>query len=359
MKPTKQNQEASLNAGSDALSKMDELIKRRGEINQCIGDITKEIEDHFKKQNTLKSSMAGLKNDLLEIPVKGIPERDQQYYADKKQGLNDKLLQKEQEFEQAEVGYKKLNEKLIQLQTIELPACMVAICAEGVMEHQQRVKQATIAVNNIKAVIDSQNQFISKTRAAIPQMRNRQQERGNLLAEIALGNGVDDDLKNLDAAIAIDQESVNKATKDAGLLIENALATVSSLECKLDEAQAELNVLESITNEVNHRYFLGEAEKVATQYVNHALHLKELHQRLMGLNFVMYQYDQRGFVVPGAGEIKIPMYRLPQFEGFGNPGIGDWMMFDGERVANDQVTRAANAEKSRFDAILSGHYYSI
>lgn len=345
------------NTPADALTRMDELVKRREQINQRIAGIQSAYDETYADQQRLRTSMIDLKNHLLDIPVRGISKNDEQYYAEKKQVLDAKLQQAEQDFAQAEDERKKLDEELKQLQTIELPACMVAVCAEDVMEHQRQIKRATISVASIQAAIVSQNHLLAETRAAIPKASDRQQLRHNIMADIALGNASDDELKKLDAATAEDKKIVTAAENKAAPLIESAQATLSGLKHKLTAAHEALIALESKSSEVAHRYFMGEAGKAAAQYVNHAMHMKELYLRLIGLNWVTLQYDKRGFTVPYAGEIKIPMFRLPQFDGLGNPSRGDWMLLDGEKIINDQVAQAAKAEQARFDAILDGHVY--
>ena len=174
------------------------------------------------------------------------------------------------------------------------------------------------------------------------------------MADIALGTASDGELKILDAAITKGKEMVSAAENKAAPLIANAQATLSGLNRKLAAAQDELKLLESKSTEVAHRYFMGEAEKAAVQYINCALHMKELYLRLIGLNLVILPYDKRGLTIPHTGGIKIPMFHLPQFDGLFDPRNGHWMLFDGEKVTNDRIMQAANAEKLQFDNILNG-----
>jgi hypothetical protein len=78
--------------------------------------------------------------------------------------------------------------------------------------------------------------------------------------------------------------------------------------------------------------------------------------RLIGLNSVTLKHDRRGFIIPSAGDIKIPMFRLSQFEGIGNFSRGDCMVFDSERIMSDHVIQAAKAEQLRFDNVRKGQY---
>lgn len=336
---------------ADALARVDELVKRRGEINDRISDIQSEKNRIFTKRHNLQKTIFNLQDHL-----RGMPDDDQRHAA-ARQELTDKLFQARAEHAQNEDYQKQLDKEIEQLKFIELPACVVAVCAGDVMEHQQRVTQAALVVNNIQAAIDAQNQSIAEAKATIPLGTNRQQERHSLLADLALGNATDADLKKLDSVIAKEQLVVAEAMKQSAPLIENVKATVSGLERKLAAAQEELQNLELKSKEVAHRYYMGEAEKIAIQYVNAAMHLKELHLRLLGLDLIINKHDGSGIKCHGAKQIQIPMFKLPQFEGLGNPSIGDWTLLDGEKIYGDDAAQAAGAEKARFDAILDGHYY--
>lgn len=331
---------------ADTLSKMNELIGRKDEINERIQSIQSEFGSIFMKQSHLNSSIRELKNRLM-----GMPEKDAQYVT-ARQELDNKLQQQIQALAQTEDENKQLNEELNQLQLVELPACMVSIGAKDVIEHQHLVNQASGIVANIQAAIDSQNQFLEQTLAAIPKIADKQQERRNLLADIALGNACDADLKKLDAAIATEQKTVSDAKKEVAPLLDNARATVSGLGLKLETAKKTLNDLEAKSSEVEYRYFMGEAEKAGVQYVNAALQLKEQYFRLLGLNTILAKHDSRGINIPAAKTIQIPTFRLPQFEGLVSVGASN--LLDGDRIYSDHMIEAANTEKLRLVALLVG-----
>jgi len=133
---------------TDALDRMDELIKRRDEIDERIADIKSEYGVVISKQHRLQTAIFGL-NDRL----RGMPENDQRYAATR-QEIAAELEQVRMDFAQNEDHQKKLDVEIKQLQTIDLPACVVAVYAEDVMAHQQRVEQAALVVNNIQVAID-------------------------------------------------------------------------------------------------------------------------------------------------------------------------------------------------------------
>lgn len=332
----------------DALTRMDDLIKRGDAINERIAVIKREYGAIDAKRHPLRTTIFKLQDRL-----RGMPDDDKRY-TEARQELIAELDQARLDTAQNEEHHKKLDEELKQLQTIELPACMVSVCADDVMEHHQLVKQATHSVAEIQAVIDSQGKLIAASRAAIPKQIDRQQERHNLMADIALRNASEEDLKKLDADIAKDNKAIATAEKEASPLIENGKATISGLERKLAAAQETLNIIESRSSEVAHRYFIGEAEIAAVQYVNYALHMKELYLRLLGLDLIINKHDGIGIKFNGAKSIQIPLFRLPQFGGIGKPSAGEYALLDGDKIYLDHAQKAADTEKSRLDAILDG-----
>jgi len=335
------------NSPSDVLARMDELIERRSVINQRIADIKKEYGLIYSKRQQIQTVMFDLQNRL-----RGLPEKDNLYAE-----LTTKLEQVELDSVRNDEHSKRLDEEIAHLETVELPSCTITVCAEDVMEHHWQIKQALVVVKTIHVAIDLQNQLITKTKAAIPDITNRQQERYNLLADIVMDNAGEKDLMELDAVIAKEQNAVSAAEKKAGPVIENAKATVNGLERKLAAANAALHKLESKSSEVAHRYFMGEAEKVAVQYVNNALSLKEQHQRLLGLDFVLNKRDGYRIVYPGAKPIQIPLFQLPQFDGLGNPSSRERALLNGDQIYVDQIAQAADTEEARFKAIVAGHCY--
>lgn len=331
-------------ASHDMLLKMDESVNRKGEINQLVADKTSALSASFEKQAKLRIVIRELTDNIGQIP-------EEPNYDEKRQRLTAKLEQAQQEYNQAEIDQKTLNSEISRLQTVDLPACMTSICAEDVTEHHRRIAQAQSVINSIQKVINTQNKFIEDTTAAIPQAVNRQTERHSIMADIAMGNATEDDLKELDSLIDQDKNTVAAAKNKAEPLIANAKATLSGLSQKLVEAKNALAEIKSKSDDVSHRYFMGEAEKVATQYINLAQQIKVLHLRLLALNKASLNYDKRGFVIPGAGEINIPMFMLSPFDGLGRTHSHDWTLLNGARITNDRVMRATKDEYSQFDSL--------
>lgn len=332
----------------DALSNMDQLVKRKGEINARIGAINKEFGEIFMSQSRLNIAIREAHDHL-----RGCPENDQRY-AEKIQTLKAQLQKLSQDMRRSEERHKALNDELVQLQSIELPSCMANLSAEDVLEHHRRIGAATAEVGRIQSAINVQHQLIADAHTNLPNAVDRQDERHNLMAEIALGKASKDALEKLDAEIASDKKSISDAEKTVAPQIADAQATVAGLERKLATAQDALNTLESKTEEVTHRYYVGEAQKAAAQYVNHATELKRLHFLLLGLNSIISSHDGIGIVRHGIKPIHLPMFRLPQFDGVGCwPSNNQGMILDGDFIGyGDEIQDVANNERAKLDAIL-------
>lgn len=338
------------NSPSEALARMDGLIERRAAINKRIAEIKGEYGSVFANRHRFQTAIRDLMNRLG-----GMPENEKRF-VQTRQELTAELERVRADTALNEEHFQLLEAEILQLETVELPACMVTVCAEDVMAHHQQITQARSVVDGIQAAIEAQNQLIEKIKTAIPSAADRQQERYNLLADIAMGNADEKELKELDAVIAKEQKTVSDAEKKHEPMIENAKATVSGLQHKLTAAKAAHQALESKSSEVAQRYFMGEAEKAAVQYVNDALSLKIQHRRLLGLDLILKKHGGREIVYSGAKPIQIPLFRLPQFEGLAKPGTYDGALLNGEEIYyGNQITQAADAEEAQFNAIIAGH----
>jgi chromosome segregation ATPase len=339
---------ANTHNATDALSNMDELVKRREAINGRINEIKDDFGRIFMEQSRLNSAIRDVQDHL-----RGCPE-DNQRYAEKRQSLKDQLQKLRQDQQRSEERSKVLNDELGQLQTVELPSCMANLSAEDVLEHHRQIGAANAEVNRIQSAIDAQHQQSADALASIPSTVDRQAERHNLMADIALGKAHKDVLEKLDAEIATDKKTSADAERMVAPQIADAKATVAGLGIKLKAARDALNALESKSEEVAHRYYVGEAQKAAAQYVNHALELSGLHFLLLGLNSIISGHDGIGIVRHGIKPIHLPMFRLPQFDGVGCwPNNNQGMILDGDFIGyGDEIQDVANAEKAKFDAIL-------
>ncbi|MDH4235430.1 MAG: hypothetical protein OEV15_09900, partial [Gallionella sp.] len=154
--------------------------------------------------------------------------------------------------------------------------------------------------------------------------------------------------------------AVTRAAKEkVAQVIADTQATLDGLFNKLAIAKESLEKIESKTNEVAHRYFMGMAEIAAVQYVNHALAMKALHLKLAGLSISIKSCGGKDVMGYGGSNIQIPKFNLPQFDGLESfPPNELGMILNGDfYMYGDYFLQAANKEKTRFYAILNGHGY--
>lgn len=327
---------------------MDDRLKRKGEIEARIGQINVEKNAISMKKSILENkTIRDLRNRL-----NGMPESDPRYAGSRKE-LSHDLEQARADFKEAHTKAETLEKELTELVTLELPACNVDICAEDVLEHLRQIEQAQKEVKNLQTVIEVLNRSIAEATAAIPQPINRPHKRQDLMADIVLGNATEADLTALDDEIAKEQKAFQDATKISAPKVQEAQTALPGLGRKLATAQAALQALETKTNEVSYRFFVGEAERAGAQFVNHALRMKELYTRLMGLDLILKGHDGEGIVVHGPKRLYIPVFRLPQFEGLESPSSVRGTFFHADDdFFGEQITQSAENEKTRVYALL-------
>jgi hypothetical protein len=358
MKPHIQDkQSAPANHCAEALTNMDSLIDRRDEGIHRSKEIKGELGAVYMERQRLETATRS-----KEAVIRGMQERlaktpkdEQSYLVREMQSLTTELRQAEDDFAQTKVRIKALDDELLHLETVDLPSCMVALCAEDVLEHLRQIDAVKSEVELIQSAINAQLKLVEDAQATIPSAIDRQHERNSIMAEIALGKATEDALHTIDAEIAKNQKAIADATSKAAPKIEKAQATADGLAKKLGNTQKSLTMLESKSGEVAHRYYVGEAENVAVQYVNYALKLKVMYFRLLGLNSVITRHDGVGIVRLRIKPIQLPMFRLPQFDGLDGviPNSPD-MLMDGNFIHGDQIQKAAKAAESGLNAVLQG-----
>lgn len=327
---------------------MDDGLRRKSEIESRLKQIAAEKDALFIKIGRLQNSTIRDLRDRL----RGVPEGDQRY-ADIRNSIVSDLQKAEQLLKESNELNEALSKERSDLMEIELPACKVDICAEDVLEHLRQVDRSKNEVQNLQAAIEAQNHVVSEALATIPKPICREHKRQNLMAEIVLGNATEGDLKTLDEEILNEQKAIQGATNKVAPIIDKAQAALSGLGRKLQAAQDELLRLESRTSEVKNRFFVGEAEKVGAQFANHALHLKELYIRLVGLDEIIKKYDVNGIMAPTARRLFIPTFRLPQFEGLESPHYSDGTLFNpDDEFVGEQIDQAVKNEKLRLHALI-------
>jgi hypothetical protein len=232
--------------------------------------------------------------------------------------------------------------------------------AEDVLAHRRLIGEAKSEVARIQPALDKQNKLIAQACETIPNPIDRNQERNNIMADIALGNASPKALRAIDDLIAQETAEAAKAKEAVSSTITSAQATAAGLKIKLDTAQEALKAINQKTADVAYQYFMREAQVAAAQYVNHALSLKMLYIRIYGLNTLIASHDGKGVLRHG-NNIQIPKFNLPQFDSVESfPKTEPGMLVNGFffNYSND-FQLATSKDKERFDALLYGHETKI
>jgi len=228
------------------------------------------------------------------------------------------------------------------------------LLAEQVLAHKKLIDAAKSAIASIQSAIIKRQESITQARASIPATPDRRQERNDIMADIALGNAKTTELRAIDERIANETDVTQAAKEKVAQVISDTQATLDGLFNKLAIAQASLEEIESKTDDVALRYFMGVAEISAAQYVNHALAVKALYIKLSGLRFSIQKHGGKDVKAQGANNIQIPKFNLPQFDGLESfPPTELCMVLNGDFFEyGDYFRQAANKEEARFAALL-------
>lgn len=224
-----------------------------------------------------------------------------------------------------------------------------------VLAHKKQIDSAKGEIARIQSAILGRQECIAEASASIPVMPDRKQERSGVMADIALGHATRDDLAAIDEKIANETALTNAATEQVSQVISDNQATLDGLLKKLEIAQSKLVEIDSRTNQVAERYFMGIADIASAQYLSHASAMKELYLKLNGLGISINKYGVKRTINRGHA-LMIPKFNLSGFDGVvGFPPNEPRMIVDGNFfMYGDFFQQAANKEEAILAALLQG-----
>lgn len=227
---------------------------------------------------------------------------------------------------------------------------------DEVLAFKKRVDEAKSAIDRIQAAILDSQECINQAQATIPVFPDRKQERGNIMADIALGNATHDDLLSIDKKISDEKALTLAAQQKVEQTIADHQATLEGLSKKLEIAQRESVEIESQTDAVACRYFEGLAGIAAEQYAAHAEAMKELYLKLYGLALALKGHGGKDIVRYGVNSLQIPKFNLSQFDGIvGFPANEPGMILNADFFRYGDFLRiASTGAEARFAALLTG-----
>lgn len=220
-----------------------------------------------------------------------------------------------------------------------------------VLNHQKNVEQAFATVAAIKKAMQEQQRIIADAEAAVPMPPDRRQEREDILAEMALGDGRDNRLRELDAKIAVEKSAYDKSIAGAGPVIERAKAVLNGMGRKLEEAETSAAALANEGEQLLRAFLRAEAERTAEVYISHALQAKESFFKLCSLDRLIAKKRGKSILCVNSERMFLSLFNLPQFDSLKN-NAGHGVLFDAEFAAyGNSFDDAAQQEESRLTAL--------
>lgn len=185
-------------------------------------------------------------------------------------------------------------------------------------EHYSRGKEIEGELATIQAAIDSQPQApVSKE--VDEQLSVLQQQRQDLLADIALGKADDSTLPSIDAAIAQIEEEKKEAIRKADEFKAAIGSTIAGLQRKRAEVEALLSAHNRQTVDLALNYLHARAEHLGEAYMQAVSVVSENYKELIALGKVINTVkggfpDDNPLTRPCWDEISLPLFKVTACE---------------------------------------------
>ena len=199
----------------------------------------------------------------------------------------------------------KLKEEKKQLQKY-LSELSCVITDNDVLEFQKKVAAAKKIIKNITEIIERKNELINNEKSVISCIKEFTIKKEDILADIALGKNLQNDLEKITQKIAEEEKLLDKREKT----ILEIKKSMPGLDRKLSIAINNLKNLESIRNEILINYLMREAEEAGKEYGDVASILIDKYLRLASLDSLIIQ--QGGKTISGSDfhDFAIPAFHL-------------------------------------------------
>ena len=188
-----------------------------------------------------------------------------------------------------------------------------------VLKYQESVRRATQNVLSLEEAIANQSRILAECEECKTHLPALVEERENLMAEIAIGNGNKADVAKLDKAILTEKTRLEHHEVSSATPIFDAKSALAGLRRKLETAKQELKELEDSQPETLHRYLMSEAERLGREYVQAARMVIDKHRRLVVIEQLMTARNRAHVIQAGRGAcLTFPLFRLQACEGLEN-----------------------------------------
>lgn len=299
------------------------------------------VEAAADQVRTEKARLEALARNA-RIPVAQLGQRDSEHLKE----LEAALSKERQLLLTAETACRALN---IEIGAIErqLGTFAEASDVKAVIAYQNRIDDAAGNIRRIEETISKQQIVIDGHGMARELLTKLEEARAEILGNIALGEGDESPLKEVDGKI----ERARNGIIDADRKVADAEQTIKALRRLLTEAVEKRDELEHGRREIIAHLIANEASRLGEDYRTFASELVEVLGRIAALEHLARAYRDNGkavsFIGSRADDLMIPAPTLPGFEG-NRPGLPFGVLAAGP-LRHDQVASLAAVETQRLN----------
>lgn len=173
----------------------------------------------------------------------------------------------------------------------------------AVLETQQSITKAHSAIEKLESAISECEAQISKQQAGLLDVEKLVNQRCDFLADMAIGQNRNKEIKKLDAEIAELSAQRNSAVPDLA-------QTVEGLKRRISTWREELVQLNKRKEQLIRQLLLSMAQTVGVEYFEAATALTDRYKRLVALNDLLRVDGSIGPLLAGRDGLYIPRFNL-------------------------------------------------
>lgn len=335
------------NTTMSAMAAALDALQRRSEIEARIAELKREIEAAAGERATAYGEQRAAEDALDDVlgRLRRVESRDAndasiaelREEASHRRTKHGELRSK---FDSANERIDELNAELQRLQTEDLPAVRAGVTLEAVLEQQKLVAAADQEARDIEREIEKQCARADAAHACIAEAPDRDAERQDLLAAIAVGKATPAELEALDRKIAQERKAAEEAGRQAGPSEADARATAAGLERLLSAAKSNAGAARDQLRRFLVHYLHSEAERAAAEYAKLATGVKECLTRVRGAQDLISQLGEPAmFFHLDWSRFWMPALRTPQFQEMGSCLCSAEHRVPYDRAADEQAKR--------------------
>jgi len=316
---TKQNNSKSLSAQGlvglrENLQKKESLLQS---LERCKAEWESIYHNLIEKREETKNVRTSLDNFLSRIRSKYIINKsgdfDESVLDESERKIitdyREELISLEDDLSGIESAQEKLENKKNTLQS-QLAYFQSEMEPSDVLAYQDEVTQSRKKLGDIMALIRDKETLLAEASATPPILEKLQEEREDILAEMAAGKMMENAFNEITRKI--EEESLNLSAREK--MVPELKQTLSGLNRKLEVANKEVADLEGQRGEVLRQFLRCEAERIAKEYGALALSLVDKYHSLVALDEFLVRNG--GMSIKGTmhHDFSIPGFRLKAFE---------------------------------------------